>query len=183
MEWLGYVLTSLGGGLTTGIPLFFWGWRQANALRAERQKIDTDAKERQSAINAKAERDEYELDKIRSSDAYQELIKVMAEIKASAADDRREAAEERSACRREVESLRAEIKELQKREMDWVRKSAMQEAEIYKQLNMIEYLEKRLKALESVNSPQQPPSPQNATITTAIKEIAKEAIAEAPKSA
>ena len=171
-EWFSHTLTAIGGvvgGIITA-GLLFWGqfnkiWGQFNKLRAER---DT----QQQKLEADAQRDDYEMDKIRRTDAYQELLRTVEQLKKDRDTDREES-------RRSAEAMNLKLAELQSRELDCLRKSAKQDAEIYKQAEIIKYLEMRVKNLEASFAPPSPITPsQGAALAGAVKEVAKEAIAE-----
>lgn len=149
-EWLNILLAILGGAVTTGVPLLLYVWRQANAIQRER------------------EREDYEMDKIRRSDFGREMTAIVAELKADA---------QRQDAKFEAQSKQIQL--LHEENIACNRKSAMQEAEIYKHKSMIEFLESRVKNLEaSAVPPLSAVANHGATMAAAVKEVAKEAMKE-----
>lgn len=135
-DWLTYVLTGMGGGATTGIPLILWAWSRTI-------KIRQDERSHEAEIDLKIRRDEYELDKIRKSDAYKEILAVVEVLKTEAIlRDKKIAAitDENVGC---------------------AKKSALQDAELYKQASIIQFLEARIKNLETFTLQVKSGAPQN----------------------
>ena len=174
MDWFTHTMSAIGGGVMTGVPLLLWAWRQSNAIRAEKRGLDT-----------KAELAEHELDKVRESDAYQSLKNAMDDMEVRYAKERVEAKQDSDSLCQRIDAQAKKIEELQEREISCLKKTAMQDVEIYKLTAITQFQEQRIKVLETtiVSPPTQPApaSQQGAIIAAATKEIAKEAIAETPK--
>lgn len=162
-SWLTHTLSALGGALASCLPVGLWAWSVVNKIRGEAQRVKQE-------LDTKAERDSYEMDKIRRSDAYQELSHAVEQLK-------KDFAAERDEWKRESAAMNQKIAELQARELDCLRKSSLQEAEIITQKKITEYLEARVRTLESSLLPSPPPSSQVA-LAGAVRDMAKEAIAE-----
>lgn len=123
-EWVNYLLSAFGGSIVTGVPIFLWAWSQTI-------KIQQDGRSHDAEIDLKIRRDEYELDKIRKSDAYKELLNMLEVLKSDMIlrDKKIDAmTDENIAC---------------------AKKSALQDAELYKQASIIVFLEARVKQLET----------------------------------
>lgn len=153
-EWITHTLSAAGGAIASGLPLGLWAWSKFTGIRAQQ------------------ERDDYEMDKVRRSDAYRELSAALEDVKKTFA------AKQEEWDRRSL-AMNKKIDDLQSREMDCLRKSITQEAQIAKQEKIIEYLEARVKTLEaSILPPVVAAVLPGAALAVAVKDVAKEAIAE-----
>lgn len=166
MEWLTHLGSLFGGAIGAGVPLYIWFASQMNRIRAEARKTDQEFDARQQDIDAKDR-----------GEAYMELKRALEDVKKLAAEEREE-------CRRDIGALDKRVVELQQENLECAKKSAKQDIEIYRQAGIIQFLETRVKALEtSVTSPQAPPSAPGQVIAAAVKDITKETVAEANAAA
>jgi chromosome segregation ATPase len=151
----GHIVSAIGGAVVTGVPLGLWAWQKIQGIRATQTEIDN-----------KTARDEYEMDKIRRSDAYQELTKTVIDLRAQMKQEREEADMEVMHLNRKLDAQEAKIAALQGKELDCQTKVAKLEVEIYKQNSIINFLEARL-------------NPTSTVPGTALAETAAEAAAAA----
>lgn len=123
------------GAISAAAPIIAWSASRIIRIRKEAQAA-------QSELESRKVREAYEMDKARSTDAYQELLKALEQIKITAA-------QEHAALYQRVEASERKIHELQEENLMCLKRSALQEVEISKQANVITFLEARIKSLES----------------------------------
>jgi len=149
MDWITHTGSAVAGALTVLAPVLFWSWRQKNSIENQQAK------------------DAYEMDKVRRSDAYQEQGRLIEEGR-----------KDRDSLREELHRQAKRVDELQVSERECNKKTSMLEIDNYKQAKIIEFLETRVKTLEAAIAGPAAVSGQGNVLAAAVKEVAKEAIAE-----
>jgi hypothetical protein len=133
MDWGAITGAGIGGVVSGIIGTLIWAWGKIGAERRASETARLEAERNQNEIDAKAERDDYEMDKVRRSDAYQELSKEVVRLNAKIdAQDAKIVAQD------------ARIAASQAKELECQSKVARLEVESYKQTLIIAFLENRL---------------------------------------
>lgn len=136
MDW-SYIATAgvstLGGAFMAFCTVYFYAQRQRNAIAAE-----------QASVEQKQRREQYEFEQIRKSDAYKELTQSINELRVDRED-----------CRRKIVSQDEHIEALVRDNVECLINSGKLEAKIANQAMTIDFLERRVKILESMILPQQ----------------------------
>lgn len=122
-ELITHTATAIAGALVAILSVWFYAKKQ-NAVIATQQAKDA-----------------YELDKIRRSDAYQELLRALE-------DGRRD----RDTIRKDIIAQDERIMVLQRQHDECLKRSVIQDVEIYKHKAVIDFLEARVKSLEAIIS-------------------------------
>lgn len=80
-NWLTHTLSAIGGALGTGLPLAVWVYKSITAARLDAKQKEQALKTQEKESETKAERDNYELERIKRDDVYKELRLIIDDLK------------------------------------------------------------------------------------------------------
>lgn len=172
MEWLTTTVTAALSLIVGIVGAVMFMWQKFATMRAELAHKELELTSRRHDFELKAEKEEFELEKVRKAETYRDLV----EANKRQATEIEDLAERLTAQEARISLLTAESLECHK-------KNAAQELELFRQSKLaevqagvIQVLEVRVKTLEAYHLPAV--ATQGAALASAVKAVANEAIEE-----